>query len=151
MSPEQIFSLAGAISMMGWAGLVLLPRWTITRDWLAPVVVPLLIGVVYVTLMLTYFGRVPEGGGFDSLAGVAKLFSIEELLLAGWIHYLAFDLFVGAWQVKDAQTQGIHHLWVVPCLLLTLMAGPGGLLLYWLIRIAHSLWRSNTSNKTQAA
>lgn len=145
MSPEQIFSLAGALSMLGWAGLVLAPRWTITRDWLAPVVVPLLIGVVYVTLMLTYIDRAPEGGGFDSLAGVAALFSVEELLLAGWIHYLAFDLFVGAWEVKDAQEQGIHHLLVIPCLVLTLMAGPGGLLLYWVIRLVNSLWFSKTA------
>lgn len=145
MSPEQIFSLAGALSMLGWAGLVLAPRWTITRDWLAPVVVPLLIGVVYVTLMLTYIDRAPEGGGFDSLAGVAALFSVEELLLAGWIHYLAFDLFVGAWEVKDAQEQGIHHLLVIPCLILTLMAGPGGLLLYWVIRLVNSLWFSKTA------
>lgn len=145
MSPEQIFSLAGALSMLGWAGLVLAPRWTITRDWLAPVVVPLLIGVVYVTLMLTYIDRAPEGGGFDSLAGVAALFSVEELLLAGWIHYLAFDLFVGSWEVKDAQEQGIHHLLVIPCLVLTLMAGPGGLLLYWVIRLVNSLWFSKTA------
>ena len=145
MSPEQIFSLAGALSMLGWAGLVLAPRWTITRDWLAPVVVPLLIGVVYVTLMLTYIDRAPEGGGFDSLAGVAALFSVEELLLAGWIHYLAFDLFVGAWEVKDAQEQGIHHLVVIPCLVLTLRAGPGGLLLYWVIRLVNSLWFSKTA------
>lgn len=145
MLPEQIFSLAGALSMLGWAGLVLAPRWTITRDWLAPVVVPLLIGVVYVTLMLTYIDRAPEGGGFDSLAGVAALFSVEELLLAGWIHYLAFDLFVGAWEVKDAQEQGIHHLLVIPCLVLTLMAGPGGLLLYWVIRLVNSLWLSKTA------
>ena len=143
MSPEQIFSIAGALSMLGWAGLVLAPRWTITRDWVAPVVVPLLIGVVYVTLMLTYLDRAPDGGGFDSLAGVAALFSVEELLLAGWIHYLAFDLFVGAWEVKDAQDQGIHHLLVIPCLFLTLMAGPGGLLLYWVIRVVHALWFSD--------
>ena len=145
MSPEQIFSTCGALSMLGWAGLALAPRWSVTRDWLAPVVVPLLIGVVYVTLMLTYVDRAPAGGGFDSLAGVAKLFSVQELLLAGWIHYLAFDLFVGAWEVKDAQEQGIHHLLVIPCLFLTLMAGPGGLLVYWLIRLLNQAWRSRVT------
>ena len=145
VSPEQIFSLLGGLSMLGWAGLVLAPRWTITRDWLAPVVVPLVIGVVYVTLMGIYVDRAPEGGGFDSLAGVAALFAVDELLLAGWIHYLAFDLFVGAWEVKDAQAQGIHHLLVIPCLFLTLMAGPGGLLLYWLIRVVHTFWSSENA------
>ena len=63
----------------------------------------------------------------------------------GWIHYLAFDLFVGAWEVRDAQARGIHHLLVIPCLFLTLMAGPGGLLLYWAIRIVHTIWFSKAA------
>jgi Mn2+/Fe2+ NRAMP family transporter len=53
---------------------------------------------------------------------------------AGWIHYLVFDLFVGAWQVRDAQRRGITHLAVIPCLVLTLLAGPVGLLLYLALR-----------------
>ena len=132
MSLEQIFSLSGLIAMTGWAGLVLAPRWTVTRDWLAPVIAPLLIAMVYVWLMTS--NSRPEGGGFGSLQEVTLLFSDPHLLLAGWIHYLAFDLFVGAWEVRDAQRQGIHHLLVIPCLFATLMAGPGGLALYWLIR-----------------
>ena len=83
-----------------------------------------------------YFGR-PEGAGFGSLAGVALLFSVPELLLAGWIHYLAFDLFVGAWEVKDAQQAGIHHVAVIPCLFATLIFGPGGLVLYWIIKLTY--------------
>jgi hypothetical protein len=58
------------------------------------------------------------------------------VLLAGWIHYLAFDLFVGSWEVRDAQRVGIHHLFVVPCLVLTVLFGPIGLLLYLLLRAA---------------
>jgi hypothetical protein len=77
----------------------------------------------------------PSAGGFGSLQEVTILFSDPNLLLAGWIHYLAFDLFVGAWEVRDAQRQGIHHLLVIPCLLATLMAGPAGLALYWLLRV----------------
>ena len=141
MDPERIFSLCGLLAMAGWLGLVLAPRWSLTRDWLAPVVVPLLIAVVYTVLMVSYFGRAPEGGGFGSLAEVAALFSVRELLLAGWIHYLAFDLFVGAWEVKDAQQRGIPHLVVIPCLFATFMAGPAGLLLYWLVRGGFQLVR----------
>ncbi|HEU6452531.1 MAG TPA: ABA4-like family protein, partial [Gemmatimonadaceae bacterium] len=55
-------------------------------------------------------------------------------LLAGWVHYLAFDLFVGGWEVRDAQRRGIPHLLVVPALVLTFLFGPGGLLLYLAIR-----------------
>ena len=59
-----------------------------------------------------------------------------KLLLAGWVQYLAFDLFIGAWQVRDARTQGISHLLVIPCLLLTFLFGPAGLL-HFLIRLVH--------------
>ncbi|MEQ8689551.1 MAG: ABA4-like family protein [Pseudomonadales bacterium] len=144
MTVEQIFSLCGAIAMVGWAGLVLAPRWTITRDWLAPVVAPLLIAVFYIWLMAT--NAQPEGGGFGTLEEVATLFSVPELLLAGWVRYLAFDLFVGAWEVRDAQRQGVHHLLVIPCLAATLMAGPAGLALYWLIRSIVLLVKSRQNN-----
>jgi len=55
-------------------------------------------------------------------------------LLAGWVHYLAFDLFVGSWEARDALSHRIPHLAVIPCLLLTFLFGPAGLLLYLLLR-----------------
>jgi hypothetical protein len=61
-------------------------------------------------------------------------FAAPHLVLAGWIHYLIFDLFIGAWETRDAARRGIAHLWVIPCLLATLMAGPLGLLLYVVVR-----------------
>ena len=39
-------------------------------------------------------------GGFGTLEGVAELLSNRWLLLAGWIHYLASDLFIGSWEVR---------------------------------------------------
>ena len=69
-------------------------------------------------------------GGSGSLAEVSRLFENPYLLLAGWVHYLAFDLFIGAWEVRDARRLGIPHLLVVPCLGLTFILGPVGLLLY---------------------
>ncbi len=137
MNAEEIFSVCGTIAMIGWAGLILAPRWHITRDWIAPVAIPLLIGVCYAWLMTTNISNAPSEGGFNSLASVAALFSVPELLLAGWIHYLAFDLFVGAWELKDGQTHGIPHLLIVPSMLLTFMAGPAGLLLYWVIKLIY--------------
>ena len=56
------------------------------------------------------------------------------MLLAGWIHYLAFDLFIGGWETRDAVRNGIPHLLVIPCLLLTFMLGPIGLLAYFALR-----------------
>jgi hypothetical protein len=78
---------------------------------------------------------VEEGfGAFGSLAGIRSAFSIDGILLAGWIHYLAFDLFVGSWEVRDAQHVGLSHWLVLPCLFLTLMVGPVGLLVYFALR-----------------
>ena len=143
MNLEQIFSLCSSLAMLGWLGLVFAPRWHITRDWLAPVIAPLIIGIVYIWLMANNFASAPADSGFSSLAQVTALFSVPELVLAGWIHYLAFDLFVGAWEVRDAQKKEIHHLLVIPCLFVTFMAGPAGLVLYWVLKAAYRLVRGS--------
>ena len=83
-----------------------------------------------------------DGAEFGSLAGFITLFSVPELVLVGWIHYLAFDLFVGAWEVKDAQKEGIHHLVLIPSLLATLMAGPVRLVLFWVVKLSYRAARS---------
>jgi hypothetical protein len=92
------------------------------------------LALLYLWLVATTFGRTP--GGFGSLADVSLIFQNPWVLLAGWIHYLAFDLFVGSWEVRDAQRVGIRHLFVVPCLVLTFLFGPIGLLLYFILRAA---------------
>ncbi|MGH1341508.1 MAG: ABA4-like family protein [Nannocystales bacterium] len=137
MDNEQIFSVCGVVAMIGWGLLILAPRWQLGTRWVAPVVLPLLIAVVYTVLVLTSTGTAPEGAGFGTLHAVGLLFSDERALLAGWIHYLAFDLVVGAWQLRDAQRLKIHHLLVIPCLVTTFMLGPAGLLMYWTLRTIH--------------
>lgn len=137
-SPDQLetlFSICGALAMLGWAGLALLPQQKLVVEVIARLVIPGLIGLVYIAVMVTHMGDSPEGGGFGSLAAVKKLFTVDALLLGGWVHYLAFDLFVGSWEVSDSRKNGVHHLLVLPCLLLTLMAGPAGLVVYLLIRV----------------
>ena len=133
---DTIFSAAGTLAMIGWAGLILLPgqRWVV--EIVARMVIPLVIACAYVFLMATNYASAPPGAGFGSLSAVAALFSVPALLTAGWIHYLAFDLFVGSWEVSDARANGVHHLLVVPCLLLTFMFGPAGWLLYRGVRVA---------------
>ncbi|MGB1139983.1 MAG: abscisic acid-deficient protein Aba4 family protein, partial [Halioglobus sp.] len=83
-----------------------------------------------------------------SLEAVMLLFQSPTAVLGGWIHYLVFDLFVGAWIVRDAKRQGISHWLVVPLLVVTLMAGPAGLMLYLLLRLA--LRKSLTLDEGQA-
>ena len=134
MSPERLFSLCTLLVLPGWLLLVFLPRWRWSARLVAPVAIPAALACVYVFLIATHFGG--SGGDFNTLAGVSELFRNPYNLLAGWIHYLALDLFVGAWEVRDAQRVGLRHLLVVPCLLLTFFFGPAGLLLYLVLRFA---------------
>jgi hypothetical protein len=131
MTADQLFSILNLMTVAAWLPLVFLPRvrWTAT---LLPVVMPLLLAVIYVVLVAATLPR--SEGGFSSLAGVSALFDNPWALLAGWTHYLAFDLFIGGWEVRDAQWRGIPHLLIVPALVLTFLFGPAGLLLYLAIR-----------------
>ena len=116
----------------GWLLLIFAPRWKWSARIIAGAVIPLLLALVYLYLIVTHF-RGSEGG-FGSLMEVSKLFQNPYNLLAGWVHYLAFDLFIGSWEVRDAQRVGVRHLLVVPCLALTFLLGPVGLLLYFALR-----------------
>ena len=131
MTAEQLFSILNMATMAAWLALVFLPRvrWTAT---VIPVVMPCLLAVIYVILVASTLTQ--SEGGFSSLAGVRALFDNPWLLLAGWTHYLAFDLFIGGWEVRDAQQRSVPHLLIVPALVLTFLFGPAGLLLYLAIR-----------------
>ncbi len=131
MNAERLFSICNGAALIGWLLLALAPRWQWTKRLVLSGMIPLLLAVVYLVLIVTMFGRAE--GGFGSLAQVAQLFRNDWVLLAGWVHYLVFDLFVGSWEVQDAQRLKISHLLVVPCLILTFLFGPIGFLLYHLI------------------
>jgi hypothetical protein len=131
MTAEQLFSILNLVAMAGWLPLVFLPRVRGTAT-LVPVLVPVVLAIVYLTLVASTLFR--SEGGFSTLSGVSTLFQNPWMLLAGWTHYLSFDLFVGGWELRDAQRRGIPHLVVVPALVLTFLLGPVGLLLYLAIR-----------------
>jgi len=73
-------------------------------------------------------------GGMDTLENLKVSFGRDEVLVLGWVHYLVFDLFVGAWIVRDSSVLKIGQLTIVPALILTLLAGPIGLLFYLVLR-----------------
>lgn len=133
MNAETIFSIANFTAMAGWILLVFVPRWNWTRKIVLSGAIPLLLSIAYLILIVLFFGKAE--GGFDSLPNVMKLFTNQWAVLAGWIHYLAFDLFAGSWEVKDAQARGISHWFVIPCLILTFLLGPIGFLLYNILRL----------------
>lgn len=131
MPLEQLFSLANLAVLPGWLLLAVAPRWRWSQRY-ALLLIPTLLGPLYAGLLLSNWGK---GGGFGSLAEVTLLFQTPANLLAGWIHYLVFDLFLGAWETRDAAARGIPHLALIPCLAGTFLFGPLGLLLYLLIRV----------------
>ena len=133
MSPEALYYVVTGAVMPGWLLLILTPRWRWTARLIGPVVIPALLAAVYVYILIVHMPGAP--GGFGSLREVRRFFDTPELLLAGWVHYLAFDLFVGSWEVRDAARRGIAHAWVAPCLVLTCLFGPLGLLLYLAVRV----------------
>jgi len=133
--PALLFRLASTTAFLGWLLLLVAPRWHITRRVVGGGALPLVLAATYVVLIgYHYLGAHGGEGGFSSLAAVAALFRDPWALLAGWVHYLCFDLWVGSWELRDAQRRGFPHLLLVPVLLLTFLLGPAGLLLYMALR-----------------
>ena len=139
MEPEQLFSLASTLALFGWVMLVLAPLrrgWAVTG---ARIVAAVLCGGYLAMLVAGLTGAgPPAGAGFGTLAAVQLLLSTPQAMLAGWVHFLAFDLFIGSWQVADAPGANIPHWLLLPCLALTFVAGPVGLLLYLVLKAVRS-------------
>ena len=134
MTLEAIFSTAGSLAMAGWLVLLVAPRRRWANWTVAGLAIPALLTALYTVLLATHWGGAE--GGFGSLAEVAALFRTPGLLLAGWVHYLAFDLFLGAWICRRGAAEGMNPWLVRLCLPPTFLAGPAGLLLFLGLRSA---------------
>lgn len=132
MSPEQLFAIANQTALVGWVILIFLPRRFRLLFWIPQFVIPGVLALGYATLALVYFAQ--GEGGFGSISDVRALFAHGEILLAGWIHYLAFDLFIGAWIAKESDKARIPRLIQAVFLAATFMFGPVGLLLFFITR-----------------
>ncbi len=132
MTPDQIFAIANPLAVLCWFLLALLPN----RRWVTEagtgVIVPGTFAIAYTAIAIIVMPR--ASGNFSTLAGVSSLFANPWLLLAGWLHYLAFDLLIGTWEARDSIAHGVPRWLLIPCLFLTLMFGPMGWLLYMTIR-----------------
>ena len=133
MPLEILFKVANYAVLPFWLLLIVAPRWRWTQLLVHGPVVVLLLTPIYVYMLFGY-GASPENVDMTTLYGVMSAFAAPHVVVAGWIHYLIFDLFIGAWESRDALRLGIPHLLVIPCLLTTLFVGPVGLLLYVIVR-----------------
>ena len=131
MTDETIFRICNSAVLPGWILLLVAPRWKWTQR-LSMFTLPMLLGLAYIGMFIANFEGIHPN--VTSLGAVVYLFHSPGLVLAGWIHYLACDLFIGAWMVRDSRRLRIPHVAVIPCLLLTFLFGPVGLLVYLSLR-----------------
>jgi Domain of unknown function (DUF4281) len=143
---ELLFSLGNLTAVAGWVLLIFVPRWRGLAQAMATVAVPAILSVAYTALIWGWWSR--RAGGFGTLAEVHGLLQTPELLLAGWFHYLAFDLFVGGWVARESRREGVPHLVVVPILLLTFLFGPIGYLTSLVVR---GVWRVGRTRREEDA
>ncbi len=140
MSNATTFQIASALACLGWVFLIagFLQRKVLAQGWLlmlAGRVLPYILCFIYLLALLNAADTL-AWDSFFTLDGVTKLFTFESAVLAGWVHYLAFDLFIGAWIADDALARRTPSVFVVPVLLMTFMVGPIGLITYLTFRAA---------------
>ena len=133
MTLAQGFWLAHVPAVIGWMALLAAP---VLGGRAVPVA--RIAAAVLALGYLALFVAAPEGlralARDYSLAGIGALFTDPRALLLGWVHYLAFDLWVASWEVEEGRRIGLTHWLVGPCVFLTIMLGPLGLLLFLAIR-----------------
>lgn len=146
MTPDLLFSHVGTAAMTGWALLILGPRRFVWFNAIPLWIIPSGLSAVYAALIFSRFSGM--GGGFDSLANVAVLLADDWALMAAWVHFLAFDLFIGAVMAARMDRVGVDRLVQTPILLSTFMLGPLGFLIAGLTELGLRAHRLLTQTKS---
>ncbi|NVJ97022.1 MAG: DUF4281 domain-containing protein [Alphaproteobacteria bacterium] len=136
MNYETAYSLINIGVLPAWLLLVFAPKAKITNRLVHSGLYPLGYGLLYAMLLgrSMFFGVGAEDGGMSTAQQVSAFFSHPNGVLIGWVHYLVFDLFIGAWIARDGARLGLAHWKLLPCLVFSFIFGPVGLLLYFLLR-----------------
>ena len=138
LSYQNIYLMANWGVIPFWLLLIILPNHGVTNFFVQSIVAPFLLAGAYGFIAYNIF---LEGNTLDSfelysgLDGLYSMFANEAFLLVFWIHFLAINLFLGAWISRDSQRYMVPRLFVIISLILTYFTGPVGLLIYWFIRI----------------
>lgn len=138
---ETIFEVTNIYALVCWVILAFAPK----RREVLPVLLIAGTGLLAITYAVLIIGLMsgmldpvgPRSGDFSSLSGVMALFDSKAGATIGWIHYLAFDLFVGIWVARNADRHGYARWAQVPVLFFVFMFGPLGLTLYLLLRLTN--------------
>ena len=132
MNLELLYAAAGLGVLPAWLLLAVAPGWAWTHRLIHYIWLPLL--CVSWAGLYAFKPPTTEGGGLESLPAFMLLLTSPYSALLLWIQLNTWDLFVGAWQARDARRLGIARVWVLPSLVGTLLLGPIGLLIYLTIR-----------------
>jgi hypothetical protein len=131
----QVFFAASTFLVLPfWLLMIGLPQWRFTQALLRSPLVLLPLPVLYVALLAVYWPLLMRLLEHPNLTGVALVLGEPEGALIAWVHFLAFDFFVGRWAYLDSLERGIHYLAMTPILWLTLLVGPVGLAAYLILR-----------------
>jgi Domain of unknown function (DUF4281) len=135
VTADQLFQIVNPAALLGWIILIagIAFKKAFWRDIIAGQVLPLAFAVVYTCLIIFFWFK--TNGGFDTLAHVQMLFTSPWAALAGWVHYLAFDLFIGAHISNRVMDEGLPRLLLVALLPLTFLFGPIGYLCFHIFRL----------------
>ena len=133
MTATNVFSLVNMLAMLMWIFMIIAPKWKATRFLIDFKIVPIALASIYAIYI---FKAIQIGGmmDFGSLASVMALFTEENAVLSGWVHYLVFDLLIGMWMLDQNKKLNINQFILVPCLLFTFMMGPIGFLLFTIVK-----------------
>jgi hypothetical protein len=129
VDPHRLFTILNTAALAGWVLLWLAPRARVTQRLVYSGLFSLLLAAVYIAVLVPHL-ELEAFRDFNSLEGVLRQFQKPWFMLAGWVHYLAFDLWIGAWIGRDAASRDLPRWQVVPCEVATLMLGPVGLVRY---------------------
>jgi len=128
---ELIFKIANLSVVPAWILLAFFPKHKITEKLVFSYFWHIVLAVFYTGFIFWgMYENTNSDGGMDSLESLRIGFLNDKILLAAWIHYLVFDLFVGVWIVKDAEKYSLNKWILTIILFLTLMLGPFGFLIY---------------------
>jgi hypothetical protein len=127
---ETIFGLSNLFVLPFWGLMIFAPGWRWTSKVMRSLLPIAGLGALYAVLLVSQIGGAAGALLSPSAAGIAALLGTPAGATVGWIHFLAFDLFVGRWAYLDSRERGLSAWLVSPILVFIFMAGPLGLLLY---------------------
>lgn len=135
---ETVFQIGDLLVLPMWLLMIFVPRWRRTFYVVRSVSlwVCALPAAIYAVLALHRAGVIFAVVSRPDLPSVASLLGSPSGAVIAWMHFLAFDLFIGRWIYLDSREREVSSWFVSPILAATLLLGPIGFLLYLLLRAA---------------